>query len=628
VRFVLHNRYSLPNITSPHSLQCPLPFADKTFDLVRMANLTLCIPYDKWEPLLFEIQRILTIDGRLELIDDQIFFPYGSAPAAPATSASTAINTGGETSWLDDADTLENDSTGEETDSTLFSERCLSCSSHDELKRISIPIPHDVPPLPRSSPNSPLPVSPSDVGTPTPEHPVISSPATARPVPWSAEVESSRDMETVFQNMLHHKSGIHTRPSDFVVDLMKQVFGNGRKLKSFHLKLAPMDMYVNQASTSHVSGGTSAESGSDREEKPTRIKPKVAVQKINEMTKPWFTVEWDKEERKKSKREWKLRKLDGFRQGEDGRHTPDVSIPEGISAKAAGRLGIGENTPKRPSILEKIHLVPPERLGLVPNKGDKVVDIRNTSPISWDEDETSSDSDSGDFAVFSDSGTDAKVPSSTDSSSTLTTTTITPTRARQSQPSPPCASMSSTTSQSPGLILWPSTFLPLSPSELEMHACKHVHTLLGCKPALAGFVETHVDDTGERLVGEEEFHRSIWDYEWYVLFSAALLSSTANLELISFRRRRFHWPSEIPEWDHSPVDESCDLTPTSKSRSPTEVLSGSPVDISSLPRPYTVDELSHVRTIRVFEAIKTDDFTITSLQFPRPPPQIPSPPKA
>jgi hypothetical protein len=507
-----------------------LPFADKTFDLVRMANLTLCIPYAKWGFVLSEIQRILTIDGRLELIDDQIFFPYGSVPTAPPTSTSvstpsTAINTTGETCFDDDDDdTLDDDSTGGETDSTLFSEGCLSSPSHDKPKRISIPTPHDVAPL---SLNSPL--SPNDVGTPTPgdKNPVISTSATARSVPWGTEVESSRNMETVFQNMLHHKSGIHTRPSDFIVDLMKQVFADGRKLKSFHLKLAPTDIYANQASTSNVSSGASAESGSDKDEKSARINPKMTVQKINEMAKPWFTVEWDKEERRKPKRERKLGKLDGFRratEGDGGSHIPDVSIPEGISAKAAGRLGIGENTTKRPSILEKIHLVPPERLGIAGNKEGKVIDIRNVSPISWDEAETSTDSDSTELVMSTDSRSGPKVSSSSAGSlSTLTTTAVTSTRARRPRSPPSPASTSSTTFQSPGLLLWPSTFLPLSPSELEMHACKHVHTLLGCKPALAGFIETHVDENGERLVSEEEFHRAIWDYEWCVLVFLPLL---------------------------------------------------------------------------------------------------------
>ncbi|KAJ3536941.1 hypothetical protein NM688_g6767 [Phlebia brevispora] len=52
-----------------------LPYEDNTFDLVRAANLALCIPYHCWLPFLREVKRILRVGGRLELIDDEFFFP-------------------------------------------------------------------------------------------------------------------------------------------------------------------------------------------------------------------------------------------------------------------------------------------------------------------------------------------------------------------------------------------------------------------------------------------------------------------------------------------------------------------------------------------------------------------------
>jgi hypothetical protein len=67
-----------------------LPFPAKSFDYVRMANLSLCIPYTQWLPLLTEIRRLLTNGGRLELIDDQIMFPYGEEPQSKDTSSSAA----------------------------------------------------------------------------------------------------------------------------------------------------------------------------------------------------------------------------------------------------------------------------------------------------------------------------------------------------------------------------------------------------------------------------------------------------------------------------------------------------------------------------------------------------------
>ncbi len=65
-----------------------------------------------------------------------------------------------------------------------------------------------------------------------------------------------------------------------------------------------------------------------------------------------------------------------------------------------------------------------------------------------------------------------------------------------------------------GLILWPRTFLPFSPADLEMHCCMNMHTLLGCKAALADWIEGFVDEAGERVVSRAEFEDAIWSYEW------------------------------------------------------------------------------------------------------------------
>ncbi|KAJ3483968.1 hypothetical protein NLJ89_g12019 [Agrocybe chaxingu] len=56
-----------------------LPFSDNSFDLVRMSCLALCITSDSWIFVLQEVCRVLMVGGRLELIDDLIFFPYGKS---------------------------------------------------------------------------------------------------------------------------------------------------------------------------------------------------------------------------------------------------------------------------------------------------------------------------------------------------------------------------------------------------------------------------------------------------------------------------------------------------------------------------------------------------------------------
>ncbi|KAL1679688.1 hypothetical protein EV122DRAFT_251056 [Schizophyllum commune] len=56
-------------------LRAPLPFPDGSFDLVRMANLTLAIPREAWEDLLLEVSRVLALGGRLEIVEDCVRFP-------------------------------------------------------------------------------------------------------------------------------------------------------------------------------------------------------------------------------------------------------------------------------------------------------------------------------------------------------------------------------------------------------------------------------------------------------------------------------------------------------------------------------------------------------------------------
>ncbi|KAI0073958.1 S-adenosyl-L-methionine-dependent methyltransferase [Panus rudis PR-1116 ss-1] len=56
-------------------VSCNLPYKSGTFDFVRMANLSLAIPHERWPSLLQDVRRVLKWGGRLEIIDDQLFFP-------------------------------------------------------------------------------------------------------------------------------------------------------------------------------------------------------------------------------------------------------------------------------------------------------------------------------------------------------------------------------------------------------------------------------------------------------------------------------------------------------------------------------------------------------------------------
>ncbi|KAF7302974.1 Methyltransf-25 domain-containing protein [Mycena kentingensis (nom. inval.)] len=145
------------------------------------------------------------------------------------------------------------------------------------------------------------------------------------------------------------------------------------------------------------------------------------------------------------------------------------------------------------------------------------------------------------------------------------------------------------TVQHPGLILWPSTFIPMPPQELQYHATKHAQTVLGCKPALEQFVKTFVDPvTEERYVSEKEFEDAMWDYE-------------------SFLRPRFNWP-QLAEARLEKDDDVDDLaTPQSATFGPMSGFSvpGPVVDSRGrVTHPFGPHDLTHVRTFRVFGATK------------------------
>ena len=66
--------------------------------------------------------------------------------------------------------------------------------------------------------------------------------------------------------------------------------------------------------------------------------------------------------------------------------------------------------------------------------------------------------------------------------------------------------------QSPGLILWPSSFIPMSQPEVQAHAQRHSRMLLSCKSALTEYaLEINEDDDVE----SEAVMEALWEYEGY-----------------------------------------------------------------------------------------------------------------
>ncbi|KAJ6541865.1 hypothetical protein B0H19DRAFT_1268807 [Mycena capillaripes] len=496
-----------------------------------------------------------------------------------------------------------------------------------------------------SSSSSSAPPTPSaDDAFPLPTAPETSA------GPWSTQRAAARDMERVFVRMLATRYGLHTRPADVLLPMLARVFcapgkeqgmerekGRGRveRPASMHLKLAPVG----------VEGrGDVVLQERERERESLRA---------------WMTtVEW---EGKTPEREGgKEKEREGAARRPRMPKMSEPPVPQGVSAKAAERLGItvGAQVPqirRQPTLVES-----PE--GSEEEEGEFSSDEEGLSavraplgrgvstwvpPSEWDAPPTLSRENSTSSSGSVSASPSSKTLTAASSSRTITAAASTKTLKQlgipppspsasstlqsHSQPSTPtllthsrggstasAASAGSALSvssgawsesdeearahaprfstghvQNPGLILWPATFIPVPPQELEMHATKHVQTLLGCKPALAEFVGTFVDpETGGRLVSEGEFEDAVWGYE-------------------CFRRPRLNWP-ELPgtQLDGEEIPPDVPTPGSARSmhhavpRTPTtEAAPKTPAAVETR-NPFARDELTHVRTFRVFAAIK------------------------
>lgn len=402
------------------SVAYPLPFPDGSFDMVRMANLTLCIPYSKWEFVLSEVYRVLTVGGRLELIDDQLFFPYGESPSPFPTSISQHASRKPQQSSfidLDDEDDEESGESGSEErspislSSDLGSDPAETLVGDDESLSSSSSLKEHSP-----SPHVSVDLSPRDC-PPSKDSCILQEPPEPSK-PWDVAAAESRDMETSYEGMLVSVYGIHPRPAEFLLDLMKGIFGTrlAGKMKSMHLKVAPTELSA--------------------EKKKSNIIPADIFKKLS------LNIEWGDREKKKNRPRRNTLEDDS---GSESRTSCDTCVSsdsgqETISAKAASMLGIS---------MSEVSAASKEASARRPALN---LDL-STSELD-----------------------------------------------RSGQPG--------------GLILWPRTFLPFSPADLEMHCCMNMHTLLGCKAALADWIEGFVDEAGERVISRAEFEDAVWAYEW------------------------------------------------------------------------------------------------------------------
>lgn len=439
--------------------------------------------------------------------------------------------------------------------------------------------------------------------------------------PWSTQRAAARDMERVFERMLATRYGLHTRPADLLVPVLARVFcgagqGAGKEEKkekrgrverpaSMHLKLAPVGVeeragvvVVRDAASARGADGDLGEFGVSMRERGESTSGRDG-----KSVRAWMNSvehEGGKEGTRRSKGQKPKLRLQ------------EPAIPQGVSAKAAERLGIAVSSAGVAQTVRR----PPTTLFESPegseeeDEEDGETSDPEESPVSsgstsangsstrlplgrgsstWvAPDEWAAppsvpglsreNSESGGWVPTLSHAASNRTITAASSSRTITAASSTKTikqlgihpvptlpplspstSTSHSISNPPtptllthtrggsnvsttsatsAASAISTASsgaysesdpgplrfstgrvQHPGLILWPATFLPLGAQELEMHATKHVQTLLGCKPALAEYVAGFVDPaTGERVVSEEEFEDAVWGYEWLVSF--------------------------------------------------------------------------------------------------------------
>ncbi|KAA1467777.1 S-adenosyl-L-methionine-dependent methyltransferase [Dentipellis sp. KUC8613] len=139
--------------------------------------------------------------------------------------------------------------------------------------------------------------------------------------------------------------------------------------------------------------------------------------------------------------------------------------------------------------------------------------------------------------------------------------------------------------QQEGLVVFPSTFIPMPASEVEMHVCRNMHLLLSCRAAMHDYVQDYKDLNGKRLVLAEDLDDALWEYQ-------------------AFRRKRFNWPSEVPELriDDQTLEATTRASNEHSRSERKRVSSPSPILVNN-PR-NSSEGLSPVRCISVFEAYK------------------------
>ncbi|KAH9897812.1 hypothetical protein C8Q73DRAFT_819387 [Cubamyces lactineus] len=459
-----------------------LPFPDDSFDLVRMANLTLCIPIDRWRFVLTQVRRVLKPGGRLELIDDDMFFPR--VPPRPHLIREIPPHPPPK----DPPSPPVKDISGSPP---KFRTQRAPSASRGEVPFMSHPTS-----LSRSASQRFHAGENRHLGSP--DRSKKRHMRSVSEVDYATNAAVAGHLERIFDNMLVAR-GISPHPHTFLDQVLREVFGPdcARQTQNLELAVPTREIIEGPAALAGSMGNvarertlslTQSSAGGRRSEESEKGRPS------------WMTIEWDsKKEKEREKERRSLDKVSVHSARSSLEQPSDDGLPKDVKPKAR-KLLLGD---------------------------DCVQAMQRTGPY-----------------------------------------------------------------QPPGLLLLPSTLIPCTPLELEMHACKNMNTLLGCKYALSNYMTSQRSPNGMQLVSETEVDDYLWDYE-------------------CFRRKRFDWPQDIPGLQMEDEPEPAPPSKPALFRFGTTVPPPEPTrSQSSTSAPMyggisaNKEDATHVRTIRVYEAMK------------------------
>ncbi|KAL5519176.1 hypothetical protein ACEPAH_859 [Sanghuangporus vaninii] len=247
-----------PNVTlkSGNFVAYRLPFDPGSFDLVRLANLTEAIPLHRWEHVLVEVRRVLKPAGRIEIIDDEISFPYprlthgGPSSGFLRRKGSRDVRN----SWESNTSKLSSDVLD-------YSEQATDTSFLDldaMMKRDSI---GSAPGLCRE--DSPSEESIDSLRTPIDDLYGLATMLESKNLSACNDtsmpsIPLCQEIEEIYKRMLETIYDISTRPSDFLESLLRKVFGPAGKvsvLKDFQLSLLNPELHDLVVSSKNADSG-------------------------------------------------------------------------------------------------------------------------------------------------------------------------------------------------------------------------------------------------------------------------------------------------------------------------------------------------------------------------------------